>query len=126
MRRSLLPNLLMATARNRHQGSGSAPSRSAMSSGATGKFASDASSAACSPARCPGGLSRGPRQSFYDAKGVVEALLGNSASAGSSGRADLSSFLHPGKAALVRVRGGAPTVAHPGPRGLGLSPPMGV
>ena len=109
MRRSLLPNLLMATARNRRQGEewirafeignvfwndGKIRERRVVGGVLTG----------APPQR--GLLHEDRVESFYDAKGVVEALLSEFRMGGvewTSG--DLSSFLHPGKAALARVRG---------------------
>ncbi|HSD10485.1 MAG TPA: phenylalanine--tRNA ligase subunit beta [Candidatus Binatia bacterium] len=109
MRRSLLPNLLMAAARNRRQGEewirafeiGNVFWRD-------GEFqeghAIGGVLAGALPQR---GLLREDRtESFYDAKGVVEALLAELHVGGVEwGSRDLPSFLHPRKAALVRVQG---------------------
>ena len=109
MRRSLAPNLLMAAARNRRQGEGwirafeignvfwsdgEIRERYVVGAVLTGTL----------PQR---GLLREDRaESFYDAKGVVESLLAELRVGGIewTGR-DLPSFLHPGKAAVVRVEG---------------------
>jgi phenylalanyl-tRNA synthetase beta chain len=109
MRRSLAPNLLMAAARNRRQGEGwirafeignvfwsdgEIRERHVVGAVLTGTL----------PQR---GLLREDRtESFYDAKGVVESLVAELRVGGIewTGR-DLPSFLHPGKAAVVRVQG---------------------
>jgi phenylalanyl-tRNA synthetase beta chain len=107
MRRSLAPNLLMAAARNRRQGEewirafeignvfwsdGEIRERHVIGAVLTGTL----------PQR---GLLREDRaESFYDAKGVVEALLAELRVGGIEWTSrDLPSFLHPGKAAVVSV-----------------------
>jgi phenylalanyl-tRNA synthetase beta chain len=109
MRRSLLPNLLMAAARNRRQDEewfrafeiGSVFWRD-------GEFREGhvvgGVLAGALPQR---GLLRDDRvESFYDAKGAIEALCAELRVSGVEWkRHQLPSFLHPGKAALVCVRG---------------------
>jgi phenylalanyl-tRNA synthetase beta chain len=109
MRMSLLPNLIAAAVRNRRQGEawvrafelgtvfwkdGEIRERQAVAGFLVG------------PVPRRGLLPEDREESFYDAKGIVEALLDGlrvSAVAWSAG--GVPSFLHPGKAALVRVGG---------------------
>ncbi len=107
MRISLLPGLLAAAARQPppRGGAGSGRSRSATSSGRTARFGSGRWSVECCSARVPqrGLLGDSRPESFYDAKGVVEALLEGLRVAPSRwGAQEVPSFLHPGKAAMVR------------------------
>ncbi|MBI2963428.1 MAG: phenylalanine--tRNA ligase subunit beta [Deltaproteobacteria bacterium] len=109
MRRSLLPNLLAAAARNRRQGEawirlgelgtvfwtdGAVRERQALGGVLLGPLP-------------PRGLARENRsESFYDAKGVVEAILAAlRIDAAQWTRQDVPPFLHPGKSAWVK-RGG--------------------
>jgi len=109
LRRSLLPNLLLAAARNRHQGEGwvrafefgtvfwseeETRERQAVAGVLVGPL----------PQR---GLLREDRvESFYDAKGVVEALLaGLRVGPVEWKAAGLPAFVHPGRAASVLHRG---------------------
>jgi phenylalanyl-tRNA synthetase beta chain len=109
MRQSLTPNLLLAAERNRRQGEewirafeignvfwsdGEIRERRVVGAVLTGTL----------PQR--GLLHEHRVESFFDAKGVVEALLAELRVVGIEWTSrDLPSFLHPGKAALVRVQG---------------------
>jgi phenylalanyl-tRNA synthetase beta chain len=109
MRQSLLPNLLLAAARNRRQGAswlrafelgtvfwleGEPRERQAVAGLLTGTI----------PQR---GLLREERsESFYDAKGVIEALCGELGVDAVEWLAErIPPFLHPGQTAVVRCRG---------------------
>lgn len=109
MRRSLLPNLLLAAARNRRQGEtwirafelgtvfwtdGVARERQALGGVLLGPLP-------------PRGLVRDDRsESFYDAKGVLEVILADlRVDAAEWAARDVPSFLHPGKSAWVRRQG---------------------
>jgi len=111
MRHSLLPNLLAAARRNRNQGEAWLR---AFEIGTV--FWSDAAGRAeerqvlggvlCGPVPARGALREDREESFYDAKGVVEALLGGlRVPAVEWRREEISAHLHPGKAAVVRCDG---------------------
>jgi phenylalanyl-tRNA synthetase beta chain len=107
MRMSLVPNLVAAAVRNRRQGEASIR---AFEFGTV--FWNDGE---IRERQAVGGLLMGPvarrgllaeerEESFYDAKGVVETLLEGLRVRGVRwSAADVPAFLHPGKAALVRV-----------------------
>ena len=105
---SLVPNLLLDAARNRRQfepwirafeiarafwsGDGGAPEERAVIGGI-----------ACGKMPASGIFAEARNESFYDAKGIVEALLaGLRVSAVRWSRDGVPPFLHPGKAATIR------------------------
>ncbi len=110
MRQSLLPNLLAAARRNRHQGE---PWIRGFEIGTV--FWSTRGET--QERQAVGGVLRGPipprgvigedrSESFYDAKGAVEALLAGLRVGPAEWRRDGShSFLHPGKSASIRAGG---------------------